>query len=108
MKIKVYTIDGEDNGKMFVQSVKVEFSRSKQFGYDAQWNRRVNENVGPVVEFRLGYGKNAPRMAFWCYGCDTTSGMICYAYTEEQTHPEWGEPETPHLLIRLGGRVEMV
>lgn len=72
-----------------------------------RWNQRVNENVGPVVEFRLGYGKNAPRLAFWCYGCDTTSGMLCYAYTEQQTHPEWGEPETPHLLIRLGGRVEL-
>ena len=23
-------------------------------------------------------------------------------------HPEWGEPETPHYVIKLGERVELV
>ena len=26
----------------------------------------------------------------------------------ESNHPEWGEPETPHYVIKLGGRVELV
>lgn len=26
----------------------------------------------------------------------------------ESNHPEWGEPETPHYVIKLGERVELV
>ncbi len=65
----------------------------------------------PVVEFRRGYAKDAPRMAFWCYGLNTCSGMMVYAYidvtVEKTRHPEWGEPEKPHFVIQLGGRVDI-
>jgi hypothetical protein len=29
-------------------------------------------------------------------------------YTEGSNHPEWGEPETPHYVIKLSERVELV
>lgn len=65
----------------------------------------------PVVEFRRGYAKDAPRMAYWCFGLETESGMKSYAYVDDKVkntrHPEWGEPEKPHFVIRLGGRVEL-
>ena len=51
-----------------------------------------------VVEFRLGYGHDAPRMAF----CSPW-----YAVTDECRHPEWGEPDTLHYIIILGERVEL-
>lgn len=65
----------------------------------------------PIVEFRRGYAKNAPRMAYWCFGLPTASGLKAYAYVdatvESGGRPEWGEPEEPHFVIRLGGRVEL-
>ena len=67
------------------------------------WDRRPGS---PVVEFHLGYGKGAPRVAFWCYGQSTASGMKCYSASDERRHPEWGEPAEPHFVIDLGGRVE--
>ena len=72
------------------------------------WHLNVNAASAPVVEFRRGHVKNAPRMAFWCLGLSTAAGMMSYAYTDEQRHPEWGEPTWPHFVIRLGGRVELV
>ena len=66
----------------------------------------------PVVEFRLGYAKNAPRMAFWCFGQNTVFGMKAYALvvrdTDKPRHPEWGEPDEPHFVIRLGGQIRLV
>lgn len=66
----------------------------------------------PVVEFRLGYAKNAPRMAFWVFGLYTASGMKTYALVERDTdkprHPEWGEPDEPHFFVRLGGPVTLL
>jgi len=66
----------------------------------------------PVVEFRRGYAKHAPRMAFWCFGQSTASGMKTYALIDRDTdklrHPEWGEPEGAHFVIRLGGRIKLV
>lgn len=69
------------------------------------WDRRPEPT--PVVEFRLGYAKDAPRMAFWCLGCPTASGMMSFAFVDTQRHPEWGEPSSPHYVIRLGERVEL-
>ena len=73
------------------------------------WDRRFKPQTTPVVEFRRGYAKDAPRMAFWCLGCETVSGLMPYAYvdptTSKQRHPEWGEPTEPHFVILLGGRV---
>ena len=49
-----------------------------------------------VVEFRRGYAKDAPRMAF--EAPVVVSGCV-------PMHPEWGEPDTPHYVIALGERV---
>ena len=74
------------------------------------WDRKFTESTTPIVEFRRGYAKDAPRMAFWCKGIETVSGLMPYAYVEHPAdrclHPEWGEPDEPHYFIELGGRVE--
>jgi len=73
------------------------------------WDLRFNAQTTPVVEFRRGYAKDAPRMAFWCLGIETASGLMPYAYVDDavgkRLHPEWGEPNEPHFFIDLGGRV---
>lgn len=70
------------------------------------WKRRFrnwrHEYFGgkyAVVEFRLGYQRNAPRMAF-------ISGGL-FPYQTGCLYPEWGEPEAPHYAIALGERVEL-
>ena len=70
------------------------------------WNAAVSPQKAPVVEFRRGYSKNAPRMAFWCYGLNT------YAFVSADDncklrHPDWGEPDNAHFVIKLGERVEL-
>lgn len=52
--------------------------------------------ISHVVEFRLGYAKDAPRMTFIC---------PIYYQPAERRHPEWGEPDTPHYVLSLGSRV---
>ena len=42
------------------------------------WDRAFTPQKTPVVEFRRGYASNAPRMAFWCFGISTVSGMTPY------------------------------
>ena len=75
------------------------------------WDRRYRPQMTPVVEFRHGYAKDAPRMAFWCLGCETVSGLMPYAYVTptsgKRLHPEWGEPTEPHFVILLGDRVTL-
>ena len=75
------------------------------------WDRKFTENTSPIVEFRRGYAKDAPRMAFWCRGVETVSGLMPYGYVDATVacclHPEWGEPNEPHFFIELGGRVEL-
>ena len=76
----------------------------------ANWD--LNPAGTPVVEFRLGYAKNAPRMAFWVLGQNTAGGMKTYALVDRETeklrHPEWGEPDESHFVIRLGGPVSLL
>ena len=75
------------------------------------WDRKFTESTTPIVEFRRGYAKDAPRMAFWCMGIETTSGLMPYAYVaypaDRCLHPEWGEPRGLHFVIFLGGRIEL-
>ena len=75
------------------------------------WDRKFTESTTPIVEFRRGYAKDAPRMAFWCMGIETASGLMPYAYVDttatKRRHPEWGEPSDPHFFIELGGRIEL-
>ena len=46
-----------------------------------------------VVEFRLGYAKDAPRVAY---------NSPWYTSTDDCRHPEWGEPDGLHYIIFLG------
>ena len=76
------------------------------------WDAAFTAQNTPVVEFRRGYAHDAPRMAFWCRGIETVTGMRPYAYVDRSCdklrHPEWGEPEKPHFFIELGGRVTLI
>jgi hypothetical protein len=76
------------------------------------WDRKFTENTSPIVEFRRGYAKDAPRMAFWCMGIETVGGLMPYAYVDatatKRRYPEWGEPDEPHFVIELGDRVRLV
>ena len=75
------------------------------------WDCKFTARTSPIVEFRRGYAKDAPRLAFWCRGIETASGLMPYAYvdasTEKVRRPEWGEPVDPHFFIELGGRVNL-
>lgn len=79
------------------------------------WRTRLHnwdvKAASPVVEFRRGYARNAPRMAFWCMALSTVCGMQPYAHVDatvdKTRHPEWGEPEEAHYFIKLGGRVDL-
>lgn len=73
------------------------------------WNVAFTDGTIPVVEFRLGYARNAPRMAYWAFGLPCASGILPFAFAENRClHPEWGEPTTDHFFIRLGGPITMV
>ena len=69
------------------------------------WNFRSIHSYGvkgpwtktKVVAFSLGYKK--ADMFFTVFRVMPKNGSH---------HPEWGEPETPHYVIKLGERVELV
>jgi hypothetical protein len=61
------------------------------------WIERSIYGKSKVVGFSLGYKK--ADMFYTVRGVHEASGSI---------HPEWGEPETPHYVIQLGERVELV
>lgn len=63
------------------------------------WRLLSKPNRRRVVEFRRGYARNAPRVAFACEDVEVMEGY---------SHPEWGEPEHRHFTIWLGERVELV
>lgn len=60
-----------------------------------------------VVAFHRGYRK--PSLFFKLalpHGIATTSFLASIPLSRPRClHPEWGEPETPHFVIRLGERV---
>lgn len=66
------------------------------------WQTRIHnwcdEQGTRVVEFRLGYAKDAPKMWF-------TVGEV-FLRREAHTHT-WGEPGGYHYAIVLGERVEL-
>ena len=73
------------------------------------WNVAITDGTIPVVEFRLGYARNSPRMAYWALGLPCASGALRFAFVENRClHPEWGEPTTAHFFIRLGGPITMI
>ena len=84
-------------------------------GTDYWWTRIANWcGIGIyrsyiVVEFRLGYQRNAPRMAFITGPVFTpfdTSAQAKKLFVKIP-RPEWGEPETPHFIITLEKRVKL-
>lgn len=74
------------------------------------WKRRIWNWEGrcrikclfyKVVEFRLGYAADSPRMAFIAL-------WIFYRMRGRYAHPGWGEPlGEDHFVIDLGERVEL-
>lgn len=79
---------------------KEEYRDAKPF-----WRKRIvnviyeadNEDLPIVVAFSRGYKKHD--MFF------VADKIHC---TDGDSHPEWGEPETTHWLIKLGESVELV
>ena len=74
------------------------------------WNKRIGNWIErgidldgdgeTVVEFRLGYAKNAPRMAY-----DVEE---IYSPDANRYHrPEWGETDARHWVLKLGERVQL-
>ena len=63
----------------------------------------------PVVEFRLGYSKNAPRMAF----LTNILWPNCHKRPEipewnPVPHEDWGEQRSECIIIPIGRRVEFL
>ena len=88
-------------------------SREKREEYrDATqyWRKRIEKwdlrgNYHHIVEFRCGYKKDAPCMAFSAMA--VIFGRI--RWFGERTipeHPEWGEPQVPHFVLIPGSRVK--
>lgn len=50
-----------------------------------------------IVAFSRGYKKQ-----------DVFYIVNSILYADGSNHPEWGEPETPHYVIKLGERVELI
>ena len=75
--------------------------------YDV-WCKRITKwlhkfNTNPqiqhlVVAFQRGYTKPSMWFDVFCVASEQAIGR-------EETHPEWGEPDTPHYVISLGERV---
>lgn len=59
--------------------------------YNKTWDKKH------IVSFSLGYKK-----------ADMFFEINCVYRYNKSDHPEWGEPETPHYVIKLGKRVELV
>ena len=69
-----------------------------------KWGRAKGVHA---VEFRRGYAKNAPRMAFAVHVFHFTSGKHFFYRQNFSDHPGWGEPSKPHFVIVLDDRVEL-
>ena len=77
------------------------------------WQRRLNNWVDrqngvavPVIEFRLGYASDAPRMAFLGNGPVGVNGfVVSYRLRAGAAFPQWGEPNVTHYVIPLGERI---
>ena len=61
------------------------------------WLLTANDRGLAVVAFSRGYTKAG--MFFVCRGCSPSW---------KHRFPQWGEPETPHFVIHLGERVELL
>jgi hypothetical protein len=65
------------------------------------WGARAMErNLYMVVEFRLGYAKNAPRLFF-------RADAVCLVGRQLCPRTEWGEPRVEHYAICLGAQIHL-
>lgn len=86
---------------MIANGIKKEEYRDNKLFWRTRFSNVIfksrNEDVPMVVAFSRGYQKQD-----MFYIVDKT------LYADGSDHPEWGEPETPHFVISLGERVELV
>lgn len=74
------------------------------------WQKRIeNWNLSNksdhIIEFRRGYRKDAPRMAFSAMAI-TIDRLRWFGMRKSDDHPEWGEPRGLHYVLVPGSRVE--
>ena len=68
-----------------------------------------------VAEFRMGYARNAPRMAFSMAGLPVAplhleppfAALVFAKVRQHAVHRDWGEPVARHIVIALDERVEL-
>ena len=61
------------------------------------WTRKPGDTRKRVVAFSRGYRK-----------ADMFFVVISSCMTDGSGKPEWGEPDTPHWVISLGRRVDLI
>ena len=76
------------------------------------WRKRIEKwdlsgKYHHIVEFRLGYKKDAPRMAFSAMAV-VWDKIRWFGERTIAEHPEWGEPQAPHFVLIPGSRVILV
>ena len=98
--------------KREVYLLATEYWRARVFA----WAERLKPGTQPVIEFRRGYAKDAPRMAFACAMVKKPAsffgylpfGFVAADDNQKPRHPEWGEPENAHFYFKLACRVILV
>ncbi len=88
-----------------------EYREVKPYWTKRIWNwtwHRYRTDKPLVLELRLGYARNAPRLAFTApVFYDTTGNGDCYYIRETRHHAEWGEPFGPHFVLPLHDPVRL-
>ena len=73
------------------------------------WQKRIENwdlsNKFTIIEFRRGYRKDAPRMAFSAMAI-IKDRLRWFDMRQADDHPEWGEPRGLHYVLVPGSRVE--
>ena len=75
------------------------------------WQKRIENWVlsnkpNHIIEFRRGYRRDAPRMAFSAMAI-IKDRLRWFGMRQADDHPEWGEPRGLHFVLVLGSRVEL-
>lgn len=74
------------------------------------WQKRIenwnfSNKFNHIIEFRRGYRKDAPRMAFSAMAI-INDRLRWFGTSQSDDHPEWGEPRGLHYVLVPGTRVE--
>jgi len=95
---------------------KEEYRESKKYW----WTRISNWDLGslpvPLDIYDAIMGKKKPMVVAFSIGYKKADMFFIVdavldpdaKYPERVRHPEWGEPDFPHYIIKLGERVELV